>query len=297
MRQILARLTLSCPTTMIPRLLPLFAILLGCPVKILACLKQVPDANSRLAPDADGQWIETDGLAMTANEFDLFGLELALKLKDADGDIEIVVVTIGDDGCKQDVRKALARGADRAVLLSDPAFAGGDPWSNSATLAAVAEKEGPFDIVVTGLQAWDDNFGQTGPLLAERLGTSCATGIMSMQVDGDALVVERELEGDAREVVKMSLPALVSVQTGAGDGPPRYPNIKGIMAAKKKPMTQPTPDELGVSADAVGAAGRRLEVVSLKEPEKTEGAEMLTGSNEEIAAELVRRIRERTGVL
>lgn len=268
-------------------------------MKILVCLKQVPDTNARLAPAADGLWIEEEGVAFAANEFDLFSVEMALELKDARPDAEVVVVTIGPDRAKQDVRKALAMGADRALLLSDEAFQGGDPWSNSAALAAVAKAEGPFDLVFCGLQASDDNFGQTGPLLAERLGMPLATGIMSLEAcdSGDGFRVERELEGDRREIVDLPSPAVVTVQTGAGDSPPRYPNIKGIMAAKKKEMKSPSPADLGVEEAAVGAAGRRLEVLGLSEPVKGEGAEMIQGSASEVAAELVNRIRERTGVL
>ena len=268
-------------------------------MKILVCLKQVPDTNARLVPSSDGQWIDPEGVAFAANEFDLFSVEMALKLKDADGETEVVVACIGPGGAKQDVRKALAMGADRALLLSDEAFQGGDPWSNSAALAAVVSSSGPFDLVFCGLQASDDNFGQTGPLLAERLGASLATGIMALEAcdSGNGVRVERELEGDRREQVDLPLPAVVTVQTGAGESPPRYPNIKGIMAAKKKPMDSPTPAELGVDAALIGAAGRRLEVLGLTEPVKGEGAEMLEGSASDVAAELVRRIRERTGTI
>jgi electron transfer flavoprotein beta subunit len=181
-------------------------------MKILVCLKQVPDANARLVPTADGSWIQEDGVAFAANEFDLFSVEMALKLKDADPGTEVVVATIGPDRAKQDVRKALAMGADRALLLSDEAFQGGDPWSNAAALEGVARAEGPFDLILCGLQASDDNYGQTGPLLAERLGATLATGIMALEAPGGSLRVERELEGDRREVVEMPLPAVVTVR-------------------------------------------------------------------------------------
>lgn len=266
-------------------------------MKILVCLKQVPDSNARLAPDADRRWIDESGVAWVPNEFDMFAVEAALRLKDADPETEVVIATIGPDRCKQDVRKALAMGADRAVLLTDPAFQGGDPWSNSAVLAAVARAHGPFDLVFAGLQAADDNFGQTGPLLAERLGVPSATGVMSLEQHDGGVRVARELEGDARECVDLPLPAVVTFQTGAGDGPPRYPNIKGIMAAKKKEVASPTPADLDLEPASVGAEGRRLHVLELTEPVKGEGAELLQGSPEEIAQELVRRIRAKTGLL
>ena len=264
-------------------------------MKILALIKQVPDGNTRLVPT--GSWIEEDGVAFVVNEFDLFALEAALQLKDADPSVEIVVTSVGPERSRQALRTALAMGADRAVILVDEAFQDGDPWSDSAALAAVARAEGPFDLVVAGLQASDDNFGQVGPLLAERLGVPCATGVMSLRLEAGRFEVERELEGDKREKVSVPMPCVLTFQTGAGDGPYRYANIKGIMAAKKKDVKAPTPGDIGVAVADVGRAGRRLEVLSLALPKKSVGAEMLTGSPKDVAQELVRRIREKTGVI
>lgn len=266
-------------------------------MKILVCLKQVPDANARLVPADDGQWIEEADVAFVPNEYDLFALEAALRIKDQDTSTEVVVVGIGPDRTRQAIRTALAMGADRSVLLSHEDFQGGDPWANSLALAGVARTEGPFDAVFMGLQASDDNFAQTGPLLAEHLGVPAATGVMALATEDGGFEVERELEGDAREVVRLPLPCVVTFQTGAGEGPPRYANIKGIMAAKKKEMRTPSAADLALDPATVGTAGRRLAVLSLAEPPKSAGAEIVGGSPEEIAAELVRRIREATGVI
>ena len=268
-------------------------------MKILVCLKQVPDGNARLVPAASRGWslIEEENVAFVASEFDLYALEMALQLKDQDATREVVVATVGPERAKQAVRKALAMGADRAVQLTDEAFAGGDAWSNSAALAAVAKAEGPFDLVLCGLQAWDDGYGQTGPLLAERLGIPCATAVMSWTLQGATLAVERELDGDRREAVSLPLPCLVTLQTGAGGKAPRYENIKGIMAAKKKELKTPGPQDLGLSRDAVGAAGARLLVSKVAEPPKQGAAEMLAGPPQDVARDIVRRIRERTGVI
>ena len=268
-------------------------------MKILVCLKQVPDANARLTPASGGGWslIEEENVAFVANEFDLYALEAALQLKDADATREVVVASIGPERTKQAVRKALAMGADRAVQLSDEAYAGGDPWSSATALAGVARTEGPFDLVFTGLQAWDDTFGQTGPLLAEMLGIPCATGIMAWTLDGTRLSVERELDGDRRELVTLPLPCLVTFQTGAGGKAPRYENIKGIMGAKKKDLKTPAPADLGLEPGAVGKAGARVAVSKISEPPRQKGAEMLTGSAQDVSRELVRRIREKTGLI
>ncbi len=268
-------------------------------MKILVCLKQVPDSNARLVPAAAPGWslIEEENVAFVANEFDLYALEAALQLKDADASREIVVACLGPDRAKQAVRKALAMGADRAVHLVDAAFAGGDPWSSATALAAVAKAEGPFDLVLTGLQASDDSFGQTGPLLAERLGLPCATGIMAWALEDGAMTVERELDGDRRERVRLPLPCVLTFQTGAGGKAPRYENIKGIMAAKKKAVATPAPADLGLAAGDVGAAGARVRVSRVAEPKRQAGAEMLTGSPADVAKEIVRRMREKTGLV
>jgi len=266
-------------------------------MKILVCLKQVPDANTRLAVPANGTWIDEDNVAFVPNEYDMFALEAALSMKDADASTEVVVASIGPERARQAVRTALAMGADRSVLLLDAAFQGGDPWSNAVALAAVARAEGPFDAVFLGLQAADDNQTQVGPLVAEHLGLPCATGAMALAAEDSGFVVERELDGDRREVVRLPRPAVVTFQTGAGDAPPRYANIKGIMAAKKKEMKTPSPADLGLTPEQVGAGGRRVTVLSLGEPPKSAGAEMLQGSADDVAREIVKRIREKTGVI
>jgi electron transfer flavoprotein beta subunit len=263
-------------------------------MKILVCLKQVPDGKTRLVPrpQAPGL-VDEDGISFAPNEFDQFGLEAALQFKDADASCEVVVACIGPERAKTAISNALAMGADRAIHLKDDAFQGGDPWSCSLALAAIARAEGPFDLVFAGLQASDDNFGQTGPLLAERLGVPCATGIMAWRLEGSALVVERELEAERREIVKLPLPCVVTFQTGSGEKAPRYPSIKGIMAAKKKEQKVRSPQDLGLSPEDVGMRGRRLVVEDIAEPPKQAGAEMLTGGPAEVARELVRRIRAR----
>jgi electron transfer flavoprotein beta subunit len=266
-------------------------------MRILVCLKQVPDSGSRLAPSSDGTWIDEESLSFVVNDFDLFALEAALKRKDADASTEVVVASIGPERCKAAVRTALAIGADRAVVLVDDAYQGGDAWSNSAALAAVARAEGPFDVIHLGLQSSDGGYGQTGPFLAERLALPCATGVMSCAFTPGAVDVERELDGDRREKVHLPLPCVLTFQTGAGDAPPRYASIKGIMAAKKKELKTPSPGDLQLEPGQVGRSGRRLVVRSLREPPRGKGAEMITGAPIEVAQELVRRIRERTGVI
>jgi electron transfer flavoprotein beta subunit len=262
-------------------------------MKIVVCVKQVPDSDAQLTVDPDQKWIVETGINFEINPYDRYALEEALKIRDADG-AEVVAVSIGPDRASQAVKTCLATGADRAIHLKDAAFLGGDPWSNATALAAAIRPESP-DLVLCGLQSDDDTLAQTPVLLAEFLGVPHATGAMKLEAKDGGVRVERELEGDRREVVEMPLPALVTVQTGINE--PRYASIKGIMAAKKKELRTPAPADLGLDPGQVGAAGAKIEFFELAVPPKKEGGEILSGSLEEIAGELIKRIRENTGVL
>lgn len=257
----------------------------GYGMKILVCLKQVPDKDSTFRIRDDGTWVDTENLSFQINEYDRYALEEALRLKDAGGG-EVVVISLGPDRVAQAIKTALAMGADRAIHVRDDRDHG-DPLTVARLLHAAVREE-PFDLVFTGLQTEDDNFGQVGPLLARLLDLPCATGIVRLTPsdDGGTVRVERELENNRVQVVDLQLPAVVSVQTGMNE--PRYASLKGIMAAKRKEVR---------AVAAADVADDRMKVRKLGLPPKGEGGEILTGSTEEIAAELVKRIREKTGVI
>lgn len=263
-------------------------------MKILVCVKQVPNPEASLSVNADGSWVDEKGIGFELNEYDRYALEEALRIKDA-GEAEVVVLTVGPDRASTAIKNCLAMGADRAIHLKDEAYQGGDPWSTARAIAAAVKKEEGFDLIFGGLQADDDNFSQTAVLVAGLLDLPHATGVMKLDVSGDAVRVERELEGDRRLIADLPLPALLTVQTGINE--PRYASLKGIMAAKKKQVDSPAPDELGIDAGQVGAAGARIKITSLSIPPKGEGGEMLEGSADEVAQQIVQRIREKTGVL
>lgn len=265
-------------------------------MKILVCIKQVPNPEANLTVDGEGKWVDDKGIGFEINEYDRYALEEALRIKDAGG-AEVVVLTLGPERAAAALKGGLAMGADRAIHLKDPALQGGDPTSTARAIAAAVRQEGGFDLVLTGLQAEDDNFSQTGVLLAGLLDVPHASAVMALNVlpEGGAVRAERELDGDRRFVVDLPLPAVLTVQTGINE--PRYASLKGIMAAKKKPIASPGADDLGLAADEVGARGSRLRVESLSIPPRGEGGEILEGSAEEVAREIVRRIREKTGVL
>lgn len=260
-------------------------------MKILVCLKQVPHQDARLDVNAEGTWIKEDSIKFEINEYDTFGLEEALRIKDA-GEAEVVVVSIGPDRVTQSLRTALGMGADRAVHVKDPEVEGSDPLGVAKVIHAVAKEESP-DFVFMGLMSDDSNSGGVGPMLAELMGVPSATAVMDVEQSGDGIQVERELEGGALEVVELKKPCVVCVQTGINQV--RYASLKGIMAAKKKPIDTKTAGDLGL-AGQVGAGAAKATVQSIYTPPKGEGAEIIEGSTDEVVAKLVAKIKE-LGVL
>jgi electron transfer flavoprotein beta subunit len=252
-------------------------------MKILVCLKQVPHRDARL--EVSGAWINEANLKFEINDYDNYGLEAALRIKDAN-QAEVVVATIGPDRVVQSLRTALGMGADRAIHVKDPALDASDALGSAKALAAVARAEKP-DMIICGLMADDSNFGLVGPMLAGLLDVPHATGIVSATQPDGKLTVERELEGGALQVVELPLPCLVTVQTGMNEV--RYASLKGIMAAKKKPLDTKALADLGLDA---GAVAPKVKIEKLAPPPKGKGAELLKGSAAEVAQKLVVKIKE-----
>jgi len=252
-------------------------------MKILVCLKQVPHRDARL--EVAGAWINEANLKFEINDYDSYGLEAALRIKDAN-QAEVVVATIGPDRVVQSLRTALGMGADRAIHVKDPALDASDALGAAKALAAVARTEKP-DLVICGLMADDSNFGLVGPMLAALIDVPHASGIVSASHADGKLTVERELEGGALQVLDLPLPALVTVQTGMNEV--RYASLKGIMAAKKKPLETKTLADLGLDA---GAVSPKVKIEKIAPPPKGKGAEILKGSAAEVAQKLVVKIKE-----
>jgi electron transfer flavoprotein beta subunit len=217
------------------------------------------------------------------NEPDAYALEEALRLKEKHGG-EVVACSAGPARVAQVLREALARGADRAIHIHSDTLAGADAFVVAGALAG-AMKDEAFDLVLTGLQSDDQGFGQTGVVLAERLGLPHATIIMDVQVSGSSLRVKRELESGWFQWVAMPLPAILTIQSGINQL--RYATLKGIMAAKKK--------EIRVAPAAAAAPKHRI--VALYAPEKSKKTQLIGGSPAEAAKELVRKLREEARVI
>ena len=253
--------------------------------KILVCLKQVPHKDARLDVRSDGSWIQDENIKFEINDYDSYALEEALRLKDK-GEAEVVVATVGPERASQALRTALGMGADRAIHIWDDAFASTDSLGIAKGLASVAKDEN-FDLIFTGLMSDDANYGLTGPMLAELLGIPHATAIVKTEFKNGEVEVERELEGGALEVASLPQPCLLAVQTGINEV--RYASLKGIMQAKKKPLDKKGLGDLGLDASAIAP---KAKVEKLYTPPKGEGAEMLTGSADEVAGQVVTKIKE-----
>jgi len=251
-------------------------------MKIMVCLKQVPHQDARLDIDAAGTWIKEDGIKFEINSYDTYALEEALRVKDAGG-AEVVVVSIGPERVSQALRTALGMGADRAVHVKDPATDGSDALGIARVLAAVAKQEGP-DLIFTGLMSDDANFAAVPPMLAELAGLPHTTAAVKVERSNGTLRVDREIEGGAHEVVELDTPCLVAVQTGINQV--RYASLKGIMAAKKKPLeTKPA---------ALGTAG--VTVTKMELPAER-AAGRIVGEGVDAIPELLRVLREEAKVL
>ncbi len=254
-------------------------------MKILVCLKQVPHQDARL--DIDGAWIKEDGIKFEINSYDTYALEEALRIKDA-GEAEVVVVSIGPDRVTQALRTALGMGADRAIHVKDAEVDGSDSLGLAKVLAAVAKEESP-DLVLAGLMADDDNASAVPPMLAELMGVPSATSVMKAEFADGKVTVERELEGGALEVAELPTPCVLAVQTGINQV--RYASLKGIMAAKKKPIDAKGAGDLGL-AGKVGAGAALAKVEKVYVPPKGDGAEIIEGATGEVVEKLLGKIKE-----
>ena len=256
-------------------------------MKIMVCLKQVPHQDARLDIDAAGTWIKEDGIKFEINSYDTYALEEALRIKDA-GEAEVVVVSIGPERVTQALRTALGMGADRAVHVKDPEVQGSDALGIARILASIAKTENP-DMILMGLMSDDGNFSAVPPMLAELVGVPHTTAALKIERSGGNVTVDREIEGGAHEVQELKTPCLVAVQSGLNQV--RYASLKGIMAAKKKPIDVKTVADLGV-AGKVGAGAAKVKIEKLAPPPKGDRAEILKGSTDDIVKGLVGKIKE-----
>ncbi len=217
-------------------------------MKSLVCLKQVPDTETQIKVNPDGTGIVTDGVKYIINPYDEFSVEEALKLKEKFKEGEVVILSVGPDRCTEAIRTALAMGADRGAHVNDDSVNSGDPYMIAETLAA-ASKDIEYDIIFCGHRAIDDDFCESGAILAEMLGLPQITFVTKVDISEDKKTgtFERDVEG-GKEIVEAPLPCVVTSQKGLNE--PRYASLPGIMKAKKKKIDVKTCADLGITPEA-----------------------------------------------
>jgi electron transfer flavoprotein beta subunit len=228
-------------------------------MKIAVCVKQIPEGNRRLNPE--NKRLDRSGEA-ALNPFDANAVEEALRLKDKAGEGEVVLVSMGPAKALDALRKALAMGADRAVLINDDAAAGADLVATSYALAKVLERESP-DLVFFGQQAGDSDGAVLSAAVADRLRLPVVSQAAEVTHGDGKVTVKRQTEF-GYDVIEAPLPALIAVSDAVNE--PRYPSLKGIMGAKSKPQETVSLEELGVEPERGGESGSRTEVYALHEP-------------------------------
>jgi electron transfer flavoprotein beta subunit len=229
-------------------------------MKIAVCVKQVPEAQAKRIDPATNRLDRSGEAAL--NAFDANAIEEALRVKESSGDGEVVLVSLGPTGAVDALRKGLAMGADRAVLVSDDAAAGSDLVATSLALAKALERESA-DLVLFGQQASDSDGAVLWAAVADRLRLPLVSQASELSVADGRARVKRQTEF-GYDVIEAPLPAVVAVSDAINE--PRYPSLKGIMGAKKKPQESLSASDLGVDASQLGEAGSKTEVLALGDP-------------------------------
>jgi electron transfer flavoprotein beta subunit len=248
-------------------------------MKIVACINHVPDTEAKIKIGADGKTIDKTGVNFILNPYDEFAVEAALQMKEKFGG-ETIALTLGGDTHKETLRKALAMGIDKAVLLKD-----GSPRDSFSVARALADelKKLSADCIFFGKQSIDNYGEQMSGFVGELLGIPSVSAVVALSVDGKKITCEREIEG-GREVVETEMPVAISAQKGLNE--PRYPALKGIMAAKTKPIEERQP----ANYPAV------VEVIGLRKP-TVKQAGKIVGTDASAVPELVRLLKEEAKIL
>ena len=261
-------------------------------MNIIVCVKQVIDPEappSSFRIDAAGNKAEMQGAPPVIDPYGEYAVEASLRIKDV-RDTKITSISLGNNMLREVVKKPLAMGADGQILLEDDAYTGGDSWSTAYALSMAIKKIGDYDLILCGREASDTNAGQTGAGIAEILGLPCVTLARKIDVTDNMAKVERATS-DGYEIIDVPLPSVITVSNEIGE--PRYPTIKGIMAAKKIEPVVWKPADIGLELSLVGAAGQRNRIKKLFQPVYEGECEFAEGDGpEESGMNLALKLRE-----
>ncbi len=255
-------------------------------MNIVVLAKQVPDPEALVEIASDGKKLEIEQ-KFTANLFDEVALEEALRLREKHGG-KVRVITLGRDKATEVLRTGIAMGADEALLLDDPPFQNGDGYSTAYALSRAAARE-PFDIILCGRQAIDDDRAEVGPMVAQFLGLPHVGGIVKLDVAEGRAVTESSIEG-GREVVEVSLPAVLTADRTLNE--PRVPLITGVMKAMKTTIPRVTADELGCAPEQIGETGSKMRIDKYIPRKKRPEVRLIAGEPAQTASEAVKVLVE-----
>lgn len=257
-------------------------------MKIFVCIKQVPDTETKIKIAADSKGIDTSSIKWIVNPYDEYAIEEAVKMKEANAGSSVTVFTVGPKKRASEVlRTALAMGADEGVVIDSADMV--DPILCAKALAASIKQEGPFDLILVGKSAIDDNASSVGPMLAQLLNIPHSSVVTKIEMAGAALTAEREVEGGTREIVQLQTPALIAATKGLNT--PRYASLPGIMKAKKKVLKELDFAGLGVETKATAT------LTNFRLPAEKPAAKILAGSLDQQVSELVRLLRDEAKAL
>lgn len=257
-------------------------------MKILVCIKQIPDMESKFKINSDGNWFSETDISFWMNEYDEYAVEQAIQLKEQLGnEPDITVLSIGPDRVVESIKKALAMGCDRGVHIKDDEAFKRDPFQIASIIYEFAKDKG-FDIVFTGMQSQDRGSAQVGVTLAEMLGYSCVTTVINFAYENGVINAKRELEGGIKSIVKTKTPAVITCQLGLNT--PRYPTLPNIMKAKKKELLVLNVTDL-LKIDAIAVTEK------FYHPEKKGVGTVIEGDLASMVDQLVNILKEKTTVV
>lgn len=257
-------------------------------MNIIVCIKQVPDtADIRIDPKTNT--LIREGVPSIINPFDTYAIEEGVRLKEKYQG-KVTVISMGPPQVEDALREAISLGVDEGVLLSDRAFAGADTLATSYTLAKGIKKTGNFDLIICGKQAMDGDTAQVGPGIAEKLNIPHVTYVKKIEEIKDSYVQVERLMEEGYEVIKMPLPALITVVKEINE--PRMPSLKGKLKAKNAPIITWGAKDLEAKENRIGLEGSPTQVIKIFTPQPRGGGEMIEGTPTEQAAKLVEKLRE-----
>ena len=258
-------------------------------MEILVCVTRVPDtAENEIELNSAGNDIERDDLVYSVNEWDNYAVEEAIQIRDRVGG-SVTVITVGDDESDEILRREMAMGADKGILLSDDSFEEADGRGIAAVLKA-AVAQGNYDLILTGAQS-EGGAGEVGGMLAAMLDLPYASLVVSIEESGDNLKVGREIEGGNIEMNEISMPCVLSIQTGINE--PRYVGIRGIRKVATVDIPVQSATDLGLADGSISSDVKRLDYFV---PDMGEGAEMLEGDDDEIIEKLIEMLKAKGGI-